>query len=271
MASRRIRPTKLALFDFFTGRDTAALNADVMQLAELREHLMLLGGPDEKTKSGLNLRAAAQAAGVSRRALERYLAGDRHPAPAVADRIRVASRKVAGLEPGITDEREVTSLLQIVGGRSDKSKSGVNIREAARRLDVSEGSVRRWVNQGKVPNDVTATKLRNQARRMTNTKRGRQAATRQMAASGTFKQPMRVDVIANQGPRGHGQGDYKRERRTYFDLDETEAQEFFGAYVDGGDAAAQSYAEQMLGERYVDDWQLDDFNVIDGGFSIRPR
>ena len=271
MAARRVRPAKLSLFDFFTGRNTAALNADVMEARELHEHLLLLGGPDERTKSGLDLKAAAEVVGVSRRTLERYLAGDRHPSPAVADKIRVASRKVAGQGEGIRDAGEVTSLLETIGGRSEHSKSGIKRREAARRLKVSEGTVRRWVNQGKVPQEATAAKLRQQARRMTNTKRGRQAATRQMAASGTFNRPMRVDVIANQGPRGHGQGDYKRDRRTYFDLSADEAQDFFQSYIDGGDQAAQSFAEQLLSERYVEDWQIDDFNVVDGGFSIRPR
>lgn len=267
----RIRPAKLSLFDFFTGRNTAALNADQMDARELHEHLLTIGGADPRTKSGLDLRTAAGRIGVSRRTLERYLSGDRHPAPAVADKIRVASRKIAGLEPGIHDQREVTSLLETVAGRSDTTKSGINIKEAARRLKVSEGTVRRWVNQGKVPNEATAAKLRASARRMTNTKRGRQAATRQMRDSGMFNQPMRIDVIANQGPRGYGQGDYKRDRRTYFDLSADEAQDFFAAYIDGDDQAAQSYAEQMLSRRYVDDWQLDDFNVIDGGFTMRPR
>lgn len=271
MAARRVRPAKLSLFDFFTGRNTAALNADVMGSRELREHLVLLGGEDGHSKYGVNLTAAAATIGTSRRTLERYLAGDRHPSSAVADKIRVASRKLAGQGEGIQDAGEVASLLETIGGRSEHSKSGINLREAARRLKVSEGTVRRWVNQGKVPNEHTATKLRQQARRMTNTKRGRQAATRQMAASGAFNRPMRVDVIANQGPRGHGQGDYKRDRRTYFDLSADEAQDFFQSYIDGGDQAAQSYAEQLLSQRYVEDWQLDDFNVVDGGFSIRPR
>lgn len=271
MPRHQIRPAKLSLFDFFTGRNSAALNADVMDTRELREHLFALGGADPRNKSGLDLATAAGKIGVSRRTLERYLSGDRSPSPRVADKIRQASRKAAGQEEGITDEREVTSLLETIAGHSDRSKSGINIREAARRLGVSEGTVRRWVNQGKVPNEKTAERLRNSARRMTNTKRGRAAATRQMATSGVFNQPMRVDVTANQGPRGAGQGDYKRDRRTYFDLSADEANDFLAAYIEGGDTGAKTYAEQLLSERYVADWELDDFGVPGGGFSIRPR
>lgn len=266
-----------AFFGLFTGRNTAALDVTSMEVTELRRHLLTIAGPNPHTKSGLDLAKAATILGVSRRTLERYLSEDRRPTAANADLIRQAARKAQGRAPRDPHKR-MLSLLEIIGGTSKRTKSGVNTAAAAKRLGVSPGTVRRWANNPEAhPNAATQAKMLATARRMTNTKRGRTSAMREIRAHQVFDRPMTLDITAMQGPAGSATkgapvSDYLRDRRTHFDITAEEANQLLDLYQDSGPDAVHDWVNDMLSQRYYHGgWEVTQWSVPDGGISIRPQ
>ena len=115
---------------------------------DVRRMLLEAGGPSTKTKSGIDLTAAAHKLGVTRRTVERWLktaqTGSRSPMSALRGKIFSAltgqKADVSGKPTG-----DLRGMLLAVGGASPKTKSGIDLTAAAHKLGVTRRTVERWL------------------------------------------------------------------------------------------------------------------------------
>ena len=163
---------------------------------------------------------------------------------------------------------DLHGMLMAVGGPSSKTRSGIDLTNAAKSLGVSRRTVERWVKTaqtgtGQRPSAPHAASLAKRARQAATTKAGRRAAL----ATSTVRQAItsrgaRLAITGNQGPRAAGQ-DYMRRRTTQLDLDPADAEAMMTAWENGGDKGFMAWATNHWGQEYLDDWKFDDVDVID--------
>ncbi len=162
-------------------------------------------------------------------------------------------------------EGDIRGMLMAIGGPSTRTRSGIDLSNAARKLGVSRRTAERWVKTaqtgvGQRPSPQHAKALARRARQAATTKTGRRAAVigsgkaRAAAARGA-----RVSVNAMQGPHTR---DYMRRRVTQLDLDPADAQAMVDAWVNGGDKGFMDWANNYWGQEYVDDWRFGDVDEI---------
>ena len=178
------------------------------------------------------------------------------------------------LYQGISGRREadfaqganVRGMLQAVFGRGPRG-GAVNARAAAQSLGVSPGTVRRWAAGTQKPAPARLAAIRQAARRVTTTKRGRRAATADFRASAQGSQALRggskIWVSGEQGVGGYDQG-YARDRRVATDISPDEIEAMLRAYEDGGDRGLRDWMREFFDDKYVAGWDfvtIDDFGI----------
>ena len=109
--------------------------------------------------------------------------------------------------------------------------------------------------------------IRQAARRVTTTKRGRRSATTDFRASAQGSQALRggskVWVSGEQGVGGYDQG-YARDRRVATDISPEEIDALLRAYEDGGDRGLRDWLKEFFDDKYVAGWDfvtIDDFGI----------
>ena len=156
-------------------------------------------------------------------------------------------------------------MLRAIGGSSARTRSGIDLTQAANRLGVSRRTVERWVRsedtgQGQRPSAQRLQALQRVSRQVASTRAGRRGAIQAARAARRFSRGARVSITGEQGPKYPGK-DYKRTRTTQLDLDPGAAEAMLNAWERGGERGFLSWATQHWGSEYVDDW---DFGRVDG-------
>lgn len=175
---------------------------------------------------------------------------------------RISGRREADSAEGTS----MRGMLQAVFGRGPRG-GAVNARAAAQSLGVSPGTVRRWAAGTQQPSPSRLATIRQAAKRVTTTKRGRQSATADFRRGAQGSQALRggskIWVSGEQGVGGYEQG-YARDRRVATDISPSEIEAMLRAYEDGGDSALRNWMRGFFDDKYVDGWDfvtIDDFGI----------
>lgn len=177
--------------------------------------------------------------------------------------------RLFGGQGDVTGEGELIEQIRAIGGPSPRTKSGIDLTKAAVRLGIKPRTLRGWVNEGRHPSGKSARKVRTVARRVGNTKAGRQAAVTHARGQGRFTQVRGISVTGLQGPTRSGT-DYLRERTVHRTLTAEQVEELAAAYEAGGDADVRAWVEQEM-QGYLPGWGIDSFNTPGGGLDFEER
>ncbi len=138
-------------------------------------------------------------------------------------------------------------------GGAERMITSISTKEAARRLGVSQRTVQRWIKGQHNPSATVMKKLSTKARQAVTTKRGRaQAVRRAIANQKPTANGVRVRVSGMQGPK-----DYSRMRDIGQKLTPEEYEGLQHAYMEGGDRGALDFLENVLSDKYVENWNID--------------
>lgn len=138
-------------------------------------------------------------------------------------------------------------------GGAERMITSISTKEAARRLGVSQRTVQRWIKGQHNPSATVMKKLSTKARQAVTTKRGRaQAVRRAIANQKPTANGVRVRVSGMQGPK-----DYSRMRDIGQKLTPEEYEGLQHAYMEGGDKGALDFLENVLSDKYVENWNID--------------
>lgn len=209
----------------------------------------------------VNVDKAARGLGVSKTEVRQAIR------QAEAAQSNMIFRRISGRsEADVAQGSSVRGMLQAVFGRGPRG-GAVNARAAAQALGVSPGTVRRWAAGTQKPSPDRLATVRQAARRMTSTKRGRRAATADFRASSAGKQALqgagKIWISGEQGVGGYEQG-YARDRRVATDISADEIEAMLRAYEDGGDSGLRTWMTQFFDDKYVAGWDfvtIDDFGI----------
>jgi transposase-like protein len=169
----------------------------------------------------------------------------------------------------VADPSDIKGMLLALGGRSTRTKSGIDLTAAAKKLGVGRRTLERWVKaadegRGQRPSAGNAKTLRAKARQVASTKAGRRASLKDARVAKPYSRGARVSVRADQGPRAKGR-DYLRDRTTVVDLDPAAVEAMLNAYEEGGEKGFMSWATTYWGADdgsgfpgYLEDWQFSD-------------
>lgn len=175
---------------------------------------------------------------------------------------RVFQRLTGRTDADSSEGDSVRGMLEAAFGRGPRG-GAVNATEAAKRLGVSPGTVRRWAAGTQKPAGDKLSGIRKAARQASSTKRGRRNATKDFRTSATGAQALRVGtklwISGQQGVGGYSQG-YARDRRVTVDVNPDDVGALLAAYEEGGDAGAREWMRTFLDVNYVAGW---DFVTID--------
>jgi transposase-like protein len=158
---------------------------------------------------------------------------------------------------------DLRGMLLAVGGTSSKTRSGIDLTAAAAKLQVSRGTVERWVKTaqsgtGQRPSATHLKDLAKRARQAATTKAGRKA----IRAGSNLSQAIasrgaRLTITGYQGPVDSGK-DYLRDRTTVMVLDPADAEAMMDAWEAGGEKGFISWATDYWQAEYVPGWQFGD-------------
>lgn len=146
------------------------------------------------------------------------------------------------------------------------SRGRLDTRSAAEGMGVSQRTIQRWVadesrkeRSKPRPSHLSALKVR--ARQAASTKKGRRQASSETRQRFAQRKNVKLSIAGNQGPAVGGK-DYSRKRTTTLDISDQDVQSLLDAYEQGGDKAAQSYIENLYGDRYVEGWSFNDMDQV---------
>lgn len=172
-------------------------------------------------------------------------------------------RQAKALFEGITGQKfddvsaNTTSMLKFLfPGSSDRYP--IATKEAAKKLGVSTGTIRRWVRGVQNPRAAMATAITKRVKQSMTTQRGRAQMVKRMQAQGGLPTKQRtIRVQGLQGPTGDPNNfAYLRDGYSNLDMSPEEQQHFYEAWVKGGDNGATDYLTGLYDTRYVDGWQF---------------
>ena len=162
--------------------------------------------------------------------------------------------------------QNLRGMLEAIGGKSSKTRSGIDLSTAAARLKVSRRTVERWVKAdetglGQRPKPQSMKALQRMSRQAASTKAGRARAAREVAKR-MSSAGSRLTITGDQGPPD-GRVRYKRVRTTILEIGPDDATSMLDAWVQGGEKGFLGWAEQYWDENYVDEWEFDSIDTID--------
>lgn len=103
-----------SIFRGMTGRSGVDVSG---RPGNVRAQLMTLGGPSAKTKSGIDLTAAANKLGLQRRTLERWVGGQQKPRATNAKTLATKAKQVASTKAGRSQVADQVRSRTSRGGR----------------------------------------------------------------------------------------------------------------------------------------------------------
>lgn len=195
-------------------------------------HSRVESGPGGRSRRAVDVEQAARRLGVSKTAIRDVIATAKQ---AFSDKV---FRSLSGRnEADSSQTASPKGLLQAAFGRGPRG-GAVNAKDAAERLGVSVGTVRRWAAGTQQPSREHLLSLRSAVRRVTSTKGGRKAATDAFRNSAAGKAAQRGDrigmsVYAHQGPTIKSTG-YSRDRTIFHRVEATDVEEMLRAYEERG-------------------------------------
>lgn len=175
------------------------------------------------------------------------------------------TRQAKALFEGVTGQKfdavsgNTASMLKFLfPGTSDRYP--IATKEAAKKLGVSPGTVRRWVRGVQNPRAEIAKKITTRVRQSMTTQRGRAQMVKRMQAQGGLPTKQRtIRIQGVQGPTADPNNwAYLRDGYSNLDMSPEEQQRFYESWVQGGDAGAEQYITGLYNspDRYVDGWQF---------------
>lgn len=163
---------------------------------------------------------------------------------------------------------DLRGMLLAVGGSSARTRSGIDLTQAAHKLGVSRRTVERWyktsqTGQGQRPSARHAKELTRKSRQAASTKTGRKAALgRAASVKAITSRGGRISLKGLQGPRAHGK-EYMRFRTTELDLSPEQAQAMLDAWEAGGEKGFMDWAGRQWDADYLPDWKFEQLDSID--------
>lgn len=161
--------------------------------------------------------------------------------------------------------QDVRGMLLAIGGRSAKTRSGIDLSKAARELGVTRRTVERWVRAadtgtGMRPSRQHTQAMAKKARQAATTQAGRRAALADVRGRKAFQRGARMKVTGSQGPIDKT---YHRQRTTILDLSPEDVEAMLDAYERYGEQGFLGWATQHWGDLYVADWQFGQVDQVD--------
>lgn len=170
--------------------------------------------------------------------------------------------KYFGGEGSTDKDSSLIDKLKAIGGSSERSSSGVNITETAKRLKVNPRTVRGWLNEGKHPSPKSSKRVTTLARNAERTKAGRRAAVERAKQRGMFTGVSQVSITGLQGPSRSGR-DYARERTITLDPTDgftpADIESMQEAYINGGDTGVQDEIRDVTHRVYLNGWGVESY------------
>jgi hypothetical protein len=220
-----------------------------------------LAGYGSVSNGTVDVDRAARGLGVSKTEVQRAIR------QADAAQGNMFYRRISGRRDADSAEgASVRGMLAAVFGRGPRG-GAVDARAAAHSLGVAPGTVRRWAAGTQQPAPGRLAAIRQAAKRVTSTKRGRRSATAGFRTSAPGSQALRggskIWVSGEQGVGGYEQG-YARDRRVATDISPDEIEAMLRAYEDGGNSGLRDWMKQFFDDKYVAGWDfvtIDDFGI----------
>lgn len=158
----------------------------------------------------------------------------------------------------VDNGRDIRGMLLAAGGPSDRTRSGIDLTAAAKKLGVSRRTVERWhrtaqTGQGQRPSPAHLKSLAKAARQAATTRAGRAQWLASVRADPKFAGGAFVTIDALQGP-GDSEGEWMRDRKITHTLSRVDLEELWDAYERGGDRGVGGWIDQR-GEEYLSGWQ----------------
>lgn len=149
-------------------------------------------------------------------------------------------------------------------------RGGLNTREAAKTLGVTQRTVQRWVaadgRQRSKPSAKHWQSLKKASRQAATTKKGRQRAiAAALKTAKTSKHSKRLTIRGTQGPAAtpSAKRNYIHRRNSNLELSPDQQQELMMAYAESGDKGAIGWLTTTFDEQYVDDWKFESIDSIE--------
>lgn len=243
--------------------------------ARMQAILTRFGGESNRTKSGIDTRKAAREMGISHYEVKKYAAVATPPPAMNRGQVFTAMTGLRGAD--VSGESvgqdgqpkgDLRGMLLAVGGKSSRTKSGIDLTAAAKKLGVSRRTAERWVQsseqgKGQRPSAKHLDNLTERARQAATTKAGRtghaQKLRQSMSRGGT------LEVTGLQGPN-RAQTDYLRDATVTKDLSPEDAEAMINAWENGGDAGFESWMSGFMGDRQMTGWTVSSVSDL----SIKP-
>lgn len=167
----------------------------------------------------------------------------------------------------VTGRGGVRGMLAAIGGRSARTKSGIDLTAAANELGVNRRTVERWVaaeqaGAGRRPRPDNMKNLQKTAQRQATTKAGRrravdQAKQRLGKAGGSV-----ISVQGYMGPRFEDATYYRNRSVDTMALSPETADWVMQGYVDDGDRGFADRWEAVMSEGGYPDFRVSDVDSI---------
>lgn len=138
--------------------------------------------------------------------------------------------------------------LLAIAGSSSRTKSGVDVGAAAKKLGVSRRTVQRWLTGNHKPTASTAKKITTKARQAASTKRGRRATRRRRQEAPA---PRKIQVTGSMGPEAGG-AQYLRMRTAAVSLDPEDVEAMYDAWENGGEKGFQQWLNTKYDADYLE-------------------
>lgn len=175
----------------------------------------------------------------------------------------LTGRKASGALDG-----DRTAQLIAAYGPSTRDPSRVDVTAAAKGLNVTPRSVRRWLAGGGM-SPAHAAKLQRTSRQTMTTKRGRERVMRAARASGAAQRPPGKTGLKIGGTQGvtSGTTDAYRDRVTNVGFSNEDLEAMQDLWVEHGSAGAAAFLHQQMDQHYCEGWQFLSIDDLDWGDS----
>lgn len=160
----------------------------------------------------------------------------------------------------------IRGMLLAVGGASDRTRSGIDLTAAAKKLGRDRRTLERWVKKadgglGSSPSTKHLKDLKLRSRQAATTQAGRKSAVKGNRDQLTAER-RKVSLAGKQGITRAGQT-YIRDTTTETDVSPEQLDAMLNAYEQGGDQGFLKWATAHWDEEYIDGWGFVDISEIE--------
>lgn len=167
----------------------------------------------------------------------------------------------------VTGKGGVRGMLSAIGGRSSRTKSGIDLTAAAKELGVNRRTVERWVaaeraGSGQRPRTDNLRNLQKTAQRQATTKAGRRRAVEQAKKRLGRSGGSVISVQGYMGPRFEDATYYRNRVVETMPLPPGTADWLMQGYIDDGDKGFAGRWEAVMSEGGYPDFRISDVDSI---------